>query len=121
MPMKVGLEFGTVVGLDDQDAEREPAQHFIDESNRRPLVAGIEHLQHANARAVVDRGELVQPFPSPRDPLKELDIDLQTMPGLRLLVALPPFAMRPMLPIGRQRFMPWRTWTRWTDEIANER
>ena len=61
MPVEVGLEFGAIVGLNDVDAERQPPEDVIDECDRRPLIAGVEDLQHANAGAIVDRRELVEP------------------------------------------------------------
>ena len=53
------------------------------------LRAGVVDLQHADARAVVDGGELVEPLARPRNALEELHVHLQSMARLRLLVALP--------------------------------
>ena len=66
------------------------------------LVARVEDLEHADARAVVDGRELVEALPAARNALEELHIHLQAMPRLRLLVALPAPPSRPMLLIGRQ-------------------
>src|SRR5687767_14160745 len=89
MPMKVRLEFGAIVGLHDLHPEWQPSKHFVDESNRRPLVAGVVDLEHSDTRAVVDRRELVEPLPCARDPLEKLDVHLQAVTRLWLLVALP--------------------------------
>ena len=61
MPVKVGLEFGAIVGLHDVDAEGQAAEDVVDECDRRALIAGVEDFQHANAGAIVDGGELVEP------------------------------------------------------------
>ena len=49
MPVEVGLEFRSVIGLNDVDAEVQPLQHVIDELDGTSLVARIVDLQHANA------------------------------------------------------------------------
>jgi hypothetical protein len=54
MPVELGLELCTVVGLHDKSAERQAMEHFIDEPNGRALIARVVHLQDANARGVVD-------------------------------------------------------------------
>src|SRR4030095_13951469 len=89
MPVEVRLEFGAIVGLNDVDAEGEPPEDVINEGDRRTLSARVEDFQHANAGAVVDRGELIEAPARARDPLEKLDVDLQTMPRLRFLVARP--------------------------------
>ena len=61
MPVKVGLEFGAIVGLEDVDAERQPPEDVVDECDGRPLIARVKDFQDANAGAIVDRGELVEP------------------------------------------------------------
>jgi hypothetical protein len=58
------------------DAERETAHHFIDELHGGPLVTGVVDLQHSNAGAVIDGGELIQAFASARDPLEKLHVQL---------------------------------------------
>ena len=102
MPMKARLELRPVVGLHDVNPEREPAHDIVHELDGRPLVAGVEDLQHADARAVIDRRELVEPRARARNPLEKLHIDLQTMARLPLLVPLPPLAVWPVFLIGRQ-------------------
>ena len=101
VPMELGLELGAVVRLNHVNAERQPAHDFIDELNRRPLVAGVVHLEHPKARAVVDRGELIQALLGAGNALKELHVQLETVPWLRLLVAFPAHPVRPVLQIGR--------------------
>jgi hypothetical protein len=76
MPVEVGLEFGAIVGLNDVDAEGQPPEDVIDEFDGRPLIAGVVDLQHANAGAIVDRRELVEPPAGAGDPLKKLDVEL---------------------------------------------
>src|SRR5262245_36518393 len=39
MPVEMGLEFGTVIGLDDVDAERQAAEDVIDELDGCALIA----------------------------------------------------------------------------------
>lgn len=102
MPVKAGLEFGPVIGLDDLHAEWQASDHLIRKTNRRRLVAGIVDLEDANASAVVDGGELIQALPGTRDPLEELDVQLQAVTRLRLLVTLPRSPCRPALLIGGQ-------------------
>jgi hypothetical protein len=67
VPMKLGLELGPIVGLDDVHTKRQPAYDLVDELNRRSLVAGVVYLQHANPRAVINRRELVQSLPRAGD------------------------------------------------------
>src|SRR5215208_5350973 len=97
MPMKLRLELGAMISLDDVDAEREPAHDFVEKASGRPLVARVEHLQDADPRAVIDRRELIQPLASAGDSLEELHVHLQAMAGLGLLVALPALLVRPVL------------------------
>jgi len=59
-------------------------------------------LEYADARAVVDGGELIEPLSSPRDAFQELHVHLQPMPRLGFLVAFPPLAVRLVLLIRRQ-------------------
>ena len=102
MPVKVGLELGAIVGLNDKDAEGESPEDVINEGDRRALIARVKNLQHANPRAVVDGGELIKPPARARDALEKLDVDLQAMPRLRLLVARPAVRVPPVLVVGRQ-------------------
>lgn len=76
MPMELGLELGAVVGLDDVDAEREALPHFVDELDSPALIAAVVHLQDSNARAIIDRGELIEALARARDALEELHIEL---------------------------------------------
>src|SRR5581483_2141797 len=102
MPVEAGLELRPIVGLDDQDPKGEPPNNLIHKADRRSLVARIVDLEHPDARAIVDGSELVQTLLRAGDPLEELNVQLQAMPGLRLLVALPSASPGPMLLIGRQ-------------------
>src|SRR5258708_1585840 len=102
MPVEAGLELRAVIGLDDENAERKPPQHLIDEANGRGLVAGVVDLQHADPGAIIDGGELIQALLGARDPLEELHVQLQAMSRLGLLVALPSPPMWPALLIGGQ-------------------
>src|SRR5687767_10208108 len=74
--------------------ETAAAQHLVDEVDRRRLVTGVVDLEHADARAVVDGRELIQPLPRARDALEELHVHLQAMTRLRLLIPLPPLRLR---------------------------
>jgi hypothetical protein len=102
MPVESGLELGAVIRLYDVDPEREPPQDLVDELDRRRLIAGVIHLEHANARAIVDGGELKEPLPGPWNALEELHVQLQPVAGLGFLIPLPALFMRPMLLIRRQ-------------------
>jgi hypothetical protein len=44
VPVELGLKLGTVVGLHHVHAERQSAQHLVDEDNGRTLVARIVDL-----------------------------------------------------------------------------
>jgi len=59
------------------DAERQAAEDVVDEGDGRPLIAGVEHFQHANAGAIVDGGELVEPPARAGNALETLHIELQ--------------------------------------------
>ena len=100
--MEPRRELGPVVGPYHEHPERQPAPDFVDELNRRTLIAGVIDLEHANPRAVVDCGELTEALRGAGNAFEELDVELQTMSRLRLLVALPSLPMRPMLLIGGQ-------------------
>jgi hypothetical protein len=41
MPVKLGLKLGAVIGLHDVHAERQAANHFVNEEDGRALVARI--------------------------------------------------------------------------------
>jgi len=100
--MKLGLELGPIVGLDDVHTKRQPAYDLVDELNRRSLVAGVVYLQHANPRAVINRRELVQSLPRAGDALEQLDVHLQAMTRLRLLVPLPALLVWAVLLVCRE-------------------
>ena len=89
MPMKLGLEFGAVVGLYDEDPKRQASEDVVNEADRRGLVAGVEYLEDSDAGAVVDGRELVEAFPAAGNTLEKLHVNLQAMPWLRLFIALP--------------------------------
>ena len=42
MPVKVGLEFGAIVGLHDVEAEGQATEDVVDDGDGRALTAGIE-------------------------------------------------------------------------------
>ena len=106
MPVEVRLKFGTIVGLHDMDAKRQPPQHVVHEINRRGLIARVVDLEDANPRAVVDRGELIEPLPCARNALEKLYVHLQAMPRLRLFIALPSLRVGAMFLIRRQPVHP---------------
>ena len=96
VPMELRLKLRPVVGLNDVDAEWQPTQDLVDEPDGRPLVAGVVDFEDANAGAVVNGGELIQPLLGTRNALEELHIQLQAMTWLRLFIARPVRPMRPM-------------------------
>lgn len=93
-------------------------QHVVDELDGDLLVAlGID-AQHPQSRAVVDGGELVEPFASSsRDGFEKLDVDLDPVAGQLLLITLP----APVVPLmalgGRQSAMPRRCRMSQTPEV----
>ena len=97
VPVKPRLKLGTVVRLDDPDAEREPAEDVVDKADGGALIAGVVDLQHSKTGAVIDRRELIETFLRARDALEELHIQLEPETGLCLLVALPALRVRPIL------------------------
>jgi hypothetical protein len=104
--MEARLELGAVVGLDNEDSEGQAPKDFIDKSDGGGLVARVADLKHPNPRAIVDRGELKQPFLGAGDPLEEFHVQLQPVAWLRLLVALPPFLVRPVRLMAGSRLIP---------------
>jgi len=101
VPVTLRLELCTVVGLQDEDTEREPSSNLVQEPDCRALVTGIVDLHLPDAGAVVNGRELVEPFGGARDALEELHVHRQAVARLGLLVALPAFTVRRMLLIGR--------------------
>jgi hypothetical protein len=99
---KCDWNFGAVVGLNDVDPERESTDDLVHEGNRRRLVAGVVHLEHANSGTVIDGGELIEPLACTGNAFEKLDVHLQSMTRLRLLVPKPAFRMRPVFLIRRQ-------------------
>lgn len=83
-----------------------PPTHLVDEPDRRALVAGVIDLQDANARAIIDGRELVEPLSGAGDPLEELHVELQPVSRQGLLIALPPCAVPLMLLVGGQAVHP---------------
>jgi hypothetical protein len=104
--MKVGLELGTVVGLDHVNAKRQALEDVVNEADGSRLVTRVEDLQHADAGAVIDGRELVEAPPTPGNALEKLHIHLQAMAGLRFLIALPPLPSGSILLIGWQPTQP---------------
>jgi hypothetical protein len=84
------------------DAKWEPTTHFFDESNGGVLITPVVDLEDTNPGAIVDGRELKQPLLRTGDPLEKFDVQLQPMPGLRFLVALPAFPVRLMFLIRGQ-------------------
>jgi hypothetical protein len=74
--------------------------------DRRALGARVVDLEHANPRAIVDGGELIEPPSRTGDALQEFHIELQSVPGLRFLIALPTLPVRLMFLIGGQAMHP---------------
>jgi hypothetical protein len=75
------LKLGAVIRLDDLHAKRQAPTDFVDEPDGRALVAGVVHLEDANAGAIVDGGALVESFPGAGDPLEELHVSCRRWPG----------------------------------------
>ena len=69
---------------------------------RNALIARVEDLKYAEARAIIDGRELIEPPLTTWDPFEKLHVHLEAVSRLRLLVPLPPFAMGSMFLIGRQ-------------------
>ena len=80
--MKLRLKLGAVVRLHDVHAKRQPPHDVVDELDGRALVARVVHLEHPNARAIVDGGELIEPLPGARNALEELHVQLQPVAWL---------------------------------------
>lgn len=53
VPMELGLELRTVVGLDPLDMERQLLEHVVDELNRALLPQPVVDAEHPQAGAVV--------------------------------------------------------------------
>ena len=101
MPMELRLELCPIVRLQDVDSEWEPLPNAVKEADYGALVAGIIDLQNSDPGAIVDGSELIKALCRTRDALEELHVHLQAVAGLGLLVALPSFAVRLVLLIGR--------------------
>lgn len=106
VPVKLRLELGAVVGLHDLNPKREAPHDLVEEADGCSLVAGIEHLQDTDSRAIIDGCELIQPFPGAGDSLEEFHVHLEAMSGLWLFVALPALLVWPVLLIRRQPIHP---------------
>jgi len=96
------LELGAVIGLDALHSERELLEHVVDELGCSLLVVAVVDAQHADAGAVVDRGELVVLLALGADGPDELDIDLDPVSGQWFLVTLPTVDMALVALGGRQ-------------------
>src|SRR5262249_29259059 len=77
MKVETGLKFRAIVGLNDEDAERQPANDLVSEANGRGLRARVVDLEYPNSGAIIDGRELVEPLPAPGDALEELHVHLQ--------------------------------------------
>lgn len=103
VPMELGLELGTVVGLDRLDLERELLEDVIEELDRALLVVAVIDAQHSWPGAVIDRGVLVVRLHSGAcDGFDELDVDLHEMAGEWLFVAFPASVVGLVPLVGRQ-------------------
>ena len=89
VPMKLGLEFVTIVCSYCMDAEGESLDHKIDEINRRSLVVTVIDPQGPDAGGIVYGGILETPEGLTGGVFEhqELDIDLDMMSRNLLLVA----------------------------------
>jgi hypothetical protein len=58
-----------IIGLDHKDAKGQPPNDFVHEADRRSLITGIVDLEYADARAIIDGGELIEPLLRACDPL----------------------------------------------------
>ena len=87
--MEGGLKLSAVVGLDHLEPEGQLLEHVVDELDGGLLVEVVVDAEHAKAGAVVDRGELVVLAFGAAGGRHELHVDLDSMPRLGLLVALP--------------------------------
>jgi hypothetical protein len=57
--VELRVELRAVVGLDAQDMERQLLEDVVDELDRRLLAEPVVDPQDPQARAIIDRGELV--------------------------------------------------------------
>jgi hypothetical protein len=83
--VEVGLELCAVVRLDYEHSERKPSDDLVQKADGGLLVAHVVDLQHSDAGAVIDGGEVVVAFPGARNPFKEFDVDLQSVSRLWLV------------------------------------
>jgi hypothetical protein len=70
------------------------------------LIAGIIDFKHPDSRTVIDGCELIQALSGACNALEELHVQLQAVPGLWLLVALPGSPRGPTLLVGWQAVYP---------------
>src|SRR4029450_11500722 len=75
---------------------------FIYKLDGVQLVAGGVDLEHPNAGAVVDGGELIQSRARAGDALEELHVQLESVTWLRLFVTRPAGSVGPILLVARQ-------------------
>ena len=97
--VKLGLEFGSVVGLDRLDLERQLGEEVVEELDRGLLIAAGIDAKDPESGAVVDSRELIEAFPSSTNRGDELDVHLDSVAWLLLLVALPSFLVA-LVPLG---------------------
>ncbi len=91
-----------VVGLDAHDLEGQLLEDVVDELDRALLAEPVVEAKNADARAVVDRGELVVPLACALQGGDELHVNLDLVAGLGLLVALPALGVAPIALGARQ-------------------
>ena len=120
MPVELGLELRAVVRLHDVDAKRESPHDFLEETDRRALIAHASYT--FNTRMRVQSSIAVNwysRFPVPGF-ARGIHVHLEAVPGLRLLVSLPALPVRPVLLIRRQAVHPCLPRSRWTDGRATD-
>jgi hypothetical protein len=90
MPMELGLELMAIVGPHLADPEGEPGNDVVDEGDRIGLGMPVIDPECPDAGRIINRGVLVAldrlAVLSLKD--QELDLDLDLVPGDRLLIAL---------------------------------
>jgi hypothetical protein len=84
------------------DVEGQALEHVVDELDGHLLIEAVVDPEDAQPRAVVDGGELEVLLARAGDRGDELDVDLNPVPGLRLLIPLPALGVAFVALRGRQ-------------------
>jgi len=100
--MKRGLKLRAIVRLDHVHPKWQTPQDVVHEANGCSLIARIEDLHYADAGAIIDRRELVQPALAAGNSVQKFHVQLQSVSRLRFLIALPPFPVGTILLVRRQ-------------------